>query len=55
MSVEEAILLAGKVIKENMEQKINKDNFEIAFIRTGDKKFTKIPPAELETLITRLV
>lgn len=54
MNVEEAILLAGKVIKENMEQKINKDNFEIAFIRTGDKKFSKITPAELETLITRL-
>jgi len=55
MNVEEAVLLGGKVIKENMEQKINKDNFEIAYIRTGDKKFTKIPPTELETLISRLV
>ena len=26
MNTDEAILLAGKVIKENMEQKINKDN-----------------------------
>lgn len=55
MSVEEAILLAGKVIKENMEQKINKDNFEIAYLRTGDKKLTKISPAELDTLIPRFV
>ncbi len=55
MSVDEAIILAGKVIKENMEQKINKDNFEIAYIKTGDKKLTKISPAELETLIPKFV
>ena len=26
MTLDEAILLAGKILKENLEQKINKDN-----------------------------
>lgn len=53
MSVEDAILLAGKVIKENMEQKINKDNFEIAYISNAEKKIIKLTPEQLETLIPR--
>jgi hypothetical protein len=33
MSFDDAILLAGKVLKENLEQKINKNNFEINFFK----------------------
>jgi 20S proteasome subunit alpha 5 len=51
MSLEQGILLAGKVIKENMEQKINKDNIEISFIRSDDKKIVKLTPDQLEALI----
>jgi 20S proteasome alpha/beta subunit len=51
MSLEEAIRLAGKVIKENMEQKINKDNIEISYISAKDRRIVRIPPEELETLI----
>lgn len=51
MSLEQGILLAGKVIKENMEQKINKDNIEISFIRSDDKKIVKLTPDQLEVLI----
>jgi 20S proteasome subunit alpha 5 len=51
MSLEQGILLAGKVIKENMEQKINKDNIEISFIRTDEKRIVKLTPDQLETLI----
>jgi len=36
-----------------MEQKINKDNFEIAFISNVDKKITKLSPSQLETLIPK--
>ncbi len=53
MNIDEAILLAGKVIKENMEQKINKDNFEIAYISNVDRKITKLTPVQLEALIPR--
>jgi 20S proteasome subunit alpha 5 len=51
MTLEQGILLAGKVIKENMEQKINKDNIEISYIRSDDKTIVKLTPDQLETLI----
>jgi 20S proteasome alpha/beta subunit len=51
MSLNDAIKLAGKVIKENMEQKINKDNIEISYISTTDKRIVRLTPDELETLI----
>lgn len=53
MNLEQGILLAGKVIKENMEQKINKDNIEISFIRAEDKKIVKLTPEQLEELIPK--
>ncbi len=53
MSFDDAILLAGKVIKENMEQKINKDNIEISYIKSGDKRIVKLTPEEIEALIPR--
>jgi 20S proteasome subunit alpha 5 len=53
MSLDEGILLAGKVIKENMEQKINKDNIEISYIRADNKQIIKLTPEELESLIPR--
>ena len=51
MSLEEGIKLAGRVIKENMEQKINRDNIEISYISTKDKKIVKLTVEELENLI----
>jgi 20S proteasome alpha/beta subunit len=51
LSLNDAIKLAGKVIKENMEQKINKDNIEISYISTQDKRIIRLTPDELETLI----
>jgi 20S proteasome subunit alpha 5 len=53
LNLEQGILLAGKVIKENMEQKINKDNIEISFIRADDKKIVKLTPEQLEELIPK--
>ena len=51
ISFDQGLLLAGKVIKENMEQKINKDNIEISYIRADDRKIVKLTPQQLETLI----
>ena len=53
MSFDEAILLAGKVLKENLEQKINKDNFEIWYIKKDDGKIVSLTPDELEKLIPK--
>ena len=53
MSFDEAILLAGKVLKENLEQKINKDNFEIWYIKKSDGKIVSMTPDELEKLIPK--
>ena len=54
MSFDEAILLAGKVLKENLEQKINKDNFEIWYIKKGEGKIVSLTPEEREKLIPKL-
>ncbi len=51
LNLEQGILLAGKVIKENMEQKINKDNIEISYIRSDEKRIVKLTPDQLEILI----
>ena len=53
MSFDDAILLAGKVLKENLEQKINKDNFEIWYIKKSDGKIVSLTPDELEKLIPK--
>ena len=53
MRFDEAILLAGKVLKENLEQKINKDNFEIWYIKKSDGKIVSLSPDELEKLIPK--
>ena len=54
MSFDEAILLAGKVLKENLEKKIDKDNFEIWYIKKNDGKIVKLTPNELERLLPKL-
>ena len=54
LSIEEGIKLAGKVIKENMEQKINKENIEIAYITNKDKKIIRLTTEEIERLITQI-
>jgi len=51
MSLEDGIKLAGKVIKENMEQRINKDNVEISYIAIDDKKIVNLSPNQIELLI----
>ena len=53
MSFDEAILLAGKVLKENLEQKINKDNCEIWYIKKSDRKIVSLKPEEIEKLIPK--
>jgi len=53
MSFDEAILLAGKVLKENLEQKINKNNFEIWYIKKGEGKIVSLTPEQLEELIPK--
>lgn len=54
LSLDEGIKLAGKVIKENMEQKINKDNVELAYIKVdsqGNTEVKSLTPDEIERLI----
>ena len=53
MGFDDAILLAGKVLKENLEKKINKDNFEIWYIKKDDKKIVSLTPDELDKLIPK--
>ena len=51
MKFEDAINLAGKVLKENLEQKINKDNVQISYIKNSEKKIVSLTPDEIEKLI----
>ena len=53
MSFDDAILLTGKVLKENLEQKINKNNCEIWYIKKSDMKIVSLTPDELEKLIPK--
>jgi 20S proteasome alpha/beta subunit len=53
MNLNDAILLAGKVIKENMEQKINKDNIEISYISATDNRIVRLSPDEIQKLMER--
>lgn len=51
LSIDEAILLAGRVVKANMEQKINKDNVEIAYINAKNGKIIQLTPDQIEALL----
>ena len=51
MNFDEAINLAGKVLKENLEQKINKDNVQIAYIKNNDKLIIQLTPEQIEQLL----
>ena len=53
MSFDDAILLVGKVLKENLEQKINKNNCEIWYIKKNDRKIVSLTPEQLEELIPK--
>ena len=53
ISFDDAILLTGKVLKENLEQKINKDNCEIWYIKKKDRKIVSLTPEEIESLIPK--
>ena len=53
MSFDDAILLAGKVLKENLEQKINKNNCEIWYVKKSDRKIVSLTPDEIEKLIPK--
>jgi len=50
-NLQEGIKLAAKVIKENMEDRINRDNIELSYIKTSEKKIVHLTPNELEELI----
>lgn len=51
MNFDDAINLAGKVLKENLEQKINKDNVQIAYIKNNDKQIVQLTPEQIEQLL----
>ena len=51
MNFDDAINLAGKVLKENLEQKINKDNVQIAYIKNNDKQIVQLTPDQIEQLL----
>lgn len=51
MNFDDAINLAGKVLKENLEQKINKDNVQIAYIKNNDKQIVQLTPEQIEKLL----
>ena len=51
MNFDDAINLAGKVLKENLEQKINKDNVQIAYIKNNDKQLVQLTPEQIEQLL----
>ena len=51
MNFDDAINLAGKVLKENLEQKINKDNVQIAYIKNNDKQIIQLTPEQIEQLL----
>ncbi len=51
MNFDDAINLAGKVLKENLEQKINKDNVQIAYIMNKDKQIVQLTPEQIEKLL----
>ena len=51
MNFDDAINLAGKVLKENLEQKINKDNVQIAYIKNKDKQIVQLTPEQIEKLL----
>lgn len=54
MSLQDGIKLAGKVIKENMEQKINRDNVEISYISINDGRVVNLTTNDIEALIPQL-
>ena len=51
MNFDDAINLAGKVLKENLEQKINKDNVQIAYIKNKDKQIVQLTTEQIEKLL----
>ncbi len=53
MSFDDAILLAGKVLKENLEKKIDKNNCEIWYIKKNEGKIVSLTPDEIEKLIPK--
>lgn len=54
MSLGDAIKLAVKIIKENMEQKINKDNIEVTYMTTTERRIVNISTEEIAQLIQSL-
>ena len=58
VSLDEALKLAIRVVKENMEQKINKENVEISHItydkETGTSKVVNLNVEQIESLIKSL-
>merc|ERR1712061_590511 len=54
MNLQEAQTLALTVLRQVMEEKITKENIEVAVISAATKKFPQMPYAELDDVIQRL-
>mmetsp|Transcript_91 Transcript_91/g.115 ORF Transcript_91/g.115 Transcript_91/m.115 type:complete len:267 (+) Transcript_91:103-903(+) len=54
MSLEEAETLALTTLRQVMEEKLSKENIEVAIIPASTGKFKLLNQAEVETVITRL-
>lgn len=52
MTIEEAEKLILQTLKNVMEEKINKDNVEVAIVRTSTKKQERRSTEHLESLIS---
>merc|ERR1712151_1265074 len=54
MSLQEAETLALTTLRQVMEEKLSKDNIEVAIIPASTKKFKQLSTAEVDEVIQRL-
>merc|ERR1711997_655992 len=54
MTLREAEDLAAEILKQVMEQKINKENCEIALLSSKTKKFEKYTKEQIKTVVSRI-
>ena len=54
MSLQEAQKLALKILKNVMEDKISKENVEVALVTVQDRKFRVLPSEAVEQILTSL-
>ena len=54
MSLVEAEKMCAQVLKNNMEDKISQDNYEIMVVKTSTKKLERRSAEELDRLVQQL-